>query len=88
MRDRKRAKRIPSVRIISVEEMANVAAELERASAPGTPPLEVTQVLAWAMTYADAYFRTPTGQLRRVFPKGRTEIAFRQYEKEKAHAAG
>jgi len=76
------------VKVISLEEMANIGEELKRVSEPGTPPAAQAQVLAWAMTYAGAYYRTRRGELRRVFPKGKAAECFREYEKESAHAAG
>ena len=84
---RARASYTPSVRIVTVAEMANMAAELRRVSAPGVPALEKAQVVNWAMTYSDAYFRTRKGNLRRVFPKGRLEVPFAANEEEQADAA-
>jgi hypothetical protein len=76
------------VKIISLDNMRDIAAELERVAAPATSSHARAQVLAWAMQYAGAYYRTARGELRRVFPKGRAAEHFRAYEKEKAHAAG
>lgn len=57
------------VKVISVEQMRAVVAELKRVE-HGTPE-EQAQVVAWASDYADCYFRTATGSLRRVFPQGK-----------------
>lgn len=85
--NRHAAHTVPSVRILSTDQMREIAAELERIAEPGISPVERTQVLTWAMTFAGAYFRTKSGALRRVFPKGVAAEHFRQYQKEKANAA-
>lgn len=76
---------LPSVKIVTVEEMREVVSELERVGGDGVTPATRAAVIAWAAGYSEAYFRTRSGALRRMFPKGRAEVLFRQ--KEKAHAA-
>lgn len=84
---RARATYKPSVRIVTVDEMRKIAAELERVSQPGTSAFARAEVLQWAMSYSDAYFRTARGTLRRVFPKGRLEVPLAANEKEQADVA-
>ena len=84
---RSRSSHVPTVRIVTVADMANIAAELRRVSAPGVSAVEKAQVVNWAMTYSDAYFRTRKGNLRRVLPKGRLEVPIAVNEEEKADGA-
>ena len=55
--------------------------------APAVSAFEKAQVVNWAMTYSDAYFRTRKGALRRVFPKGRLEVPFAANEEEQTDVA-
>ncbi len=84
---RARASHTPSVRIVTVDEMRKIAAELERVSQPGTSAFTRLEVLQWAMSYSGAYFRTARGTLRRVFPKGRIEVPLTANEEEQADVA-
>ena len=57
------------VKVIGVEQMRAVLAELRRVEHGSAQ--EQAQVVGWASDYADCYFRTAAGSLRRVFPKGK-----------------
>lgn len=59
----------PRVRVISTAEMQAILAELKRVE-NGTAA-EQAPVVQWASQYADAYYRTAKGALRRVFPQAK-----------------
>lgn len=74
-RDRKRS-RAKSVRIVSIAEMMQIRNELERVSRPGSTAIDQAAVLTLAMQFAGAYYKTGTGQLRRVFPRATETVIF------------
>lgn len=82
------------VTIVPLETLAQIREELERVSAPGVNVFEKAAVVSWAAQFADAYFYTRKGALRRVFPKGSRPIAFpgkgaaRAAREDQDHAAG
>lgn len=78
-RKRRRGVRVETQRpasIVSTADLERIRLELERVSKPGTDPIEKASVITWAMSYSSSYFRTARGNLRRVFPKGRSTIDF------------
>ena len=64
------------VQIITTAEMENIREELQRVAKQGTDPVEQASVVTWALQYANAYFKTPQGSLRRAFPKNMRKISF------------
>lgn len=62
-------RKVPSVRIVSLGELKRISAELHRIERPSVTMSDRAAVISWAAGYADCYFRTRTGALRRVFPK-------------------
>jgi hypothetical protein len=57
------------VRVISVEQQQQIAIELN--AALGKSPQEQAVVIAWAAEYADCYYYTAAGALRRVLPNAK-----------------
>jgi hypothetical protein len=57
------------VPLVSIAEQEHLVSELRRVE--HSTPAEQMKVVKWAMQYADHYYLTRRGEMRRVFPKGR-----------------
>jgi hypothetical protein len=57
------------VPLITIAEQEHIVAELRRVEYATVQ--EQMQVVNWASQYHDYYYMTPSGSLRRVFPKGK-----------------